>query len=233
MKALLVYSGGMDSTVLLHALKDDIKLAISFDYGSNHNDKEFACAEVNAKKLGIELRRIDIKTVMKGMKSSLLSGADAIPEGHYAADNMASTVVPFRNGIMLSIAAGIAESEGLNTLLLASHAGDHAQYPDCRVDFNNAIKQAIFVGTDYKVNVDAPFAKMDKRQIAELGNKVGVDFKDTWSCYKADSDEHCGKCGTCVERVWALRGFDPTEYLDDSYAVAELIKTGEWPDELK
>ena len=228
MNALIIYSGGMDSTVLLHALAKDIKLAISFDYGSNHNDREFKCAQVNADKLGIELRRINIKSVMEGMKSSLLSGAEAIPEGHYADDNMASTVVPFRNGIMLSIAAGIAESEGLDTILLASHAGDHAQYPDCRESFNMAINAAIYAGTDYKVSVEAPFSNMDKREIAELGLHHGVDFNDTWSCYKADTDKHCGKCGTCVERVWALRDMDPTEYEDKEFAVAELKKTGEW-----
>lgn len=228
MKALIIYSGGMDSTVLLHAMKNDIKLAVSFNYGSNHNDREFECAQINADKLGIELRRIDIKSVMKGMKSSLLSGAEAIPEGHYADDNMASTVVPFRNGIMLSIAAGIAESEGLDTILLASHAGDHAQYPDCRVEFNTAINQAIHTGTDYKVSIAAPYSDMTKREIAELGQSLDVDFNDTWSCYKADSDEHCGKCGTCVERVWALRGFDPTVYKDGAYAIAELVKSGEW-----
>lgn len=230
MKALIIYSGGMDSTVLLHDAKDQIKLAISFDYGSNHNDREFECAKINADKLGIELRRINIKSVMEGMKSSLLSGADAIPEGHYADDNMASTVVPFRNGIMLSIAAGIAESEGLDAILLASHAGDHAQYPDCRVEFNNAINQAIHVGTDFKVEVKAPYAKLDKREIAERGNRLGVDFADTWSCYKADEEVHCGKCGTCVERVWALRGFDPTAYKDVDFAIEELKKTGEWAD---
>lgn len=233
MKALLIYSGGMDSTVLLHAERESIKLAISFDYGSNHNDREFKCAEVNAAKLGIELRRINIKSVMENMKSSLLSGAEAIPEGHYAADNMASTVVPFRNGIMLSIAAGIAESEGLDTLMLASHAGDHAQYPDCRVDFNNAMNQAIYVGTDFKVKVVAPFGDIDKRQIADMGHVLGVDYNQTWSCYKADGEKHCGKCGTCVERVWALRGFDPTEYEDIDFAIAELKKTGEWEDELE
>lgn len=230
MKALIIYSGGMDSTVLLHHMQNEIKLAISFDYGSNHNNKEFECAQVNADKLGIELRRIDIKSVMEGMNSSLLAGAEAIPEGHYADDNMASTVVPFRNGIMLSIAAGIAESEGLDSILLASHAGDHAQYPDCRESFNRAINEAIYEGTDAKVNIVAPFAQVTKKNIADLGHVLGVDFNDTWSCYKADSDKHCGKCGTCVERVWALRGFDPTEYEDKEFAIEELKKSGEWTD---
>ena len=228
MKGLIIYSGGMDSTVLLHAMKNDIKLAVSFDYGSNHNDREFACAQINADKLGIELRRINIKSVMEGMKSSLLSGADAIPEGHYADDNMASTVVPFRNGIMLSIAAGIAESEGLDTILLASHAGDHAQYPDCRASFNKAINMAIYEGTDRKVSIAAPYSDMDKREIADLGHHLRIDFNDTWSCYKADSDKHCGKCGTCVERIWALRHIDTTQYEDKEFAIAELKKSGEW-----
>lgn len=230
MKALLIYSGGMDSTTLLHDFKDSIELAISFDYGSKHNDHEYGYAVKNTQQLGIKHERVDLKPVMGMFKSSLLKTGEAIPEGHYAEDNMKSTVVPFRNGIMLSIAAGIAESNGLDTILIANHYGDFAQYPDCRDKFIENMNAAITEGTDGKVKLEAPYTLITKRDIAVKGKEIGVDFKNTWSCYKAEGEKHCGKCGTCVERVWALKGFDPTEYEDVDFAIEELKKTGEWND---
>lgn len=226
MKGLLIYSGGMDSTVLLHSKKDAIKLALFFDYGSNHNDREFVFAKINTEKLGIELRRIDIKSIMQHMKSSLLEGADAIPEGRYDEKNMSSTVVPFRNGIMLSIAAGIADTESLNTILLAAHKGDYKQYPDCREAFITAMSNSVYTGTNYRVCVDAPYGVFDKKQIAEIGAKIEtLDFAETWSCYKADTSKHCGKCGTCIERIEALDGLnDPTEYEDTAFAFEHIRK---------
>ena len=143
---------------------------------------------------------------------------------------MKSTVVPFRNGIMLSIAAGLAESKNLDTILIANHYGDFAQYPDCRDVFIEGMQQAIYRGTGEKVELHAPFTHIDKRRIAEMGRKIGVPFEDTWSCYKG-GEIHCGTCGTCVERVWALKGFDPTVYEDKDFAIKELKKTGEWYEE--
>ncbi len=228
MKALLIYSGGMDSTTLLHDYKDEIGLAVSFDYGSKHNDHEYEYAVLNTKLLGIQHERIDLKPAMSMFKSDLLMDGGDIPEGHYAEDNMKGTVVPFRNGIMLSIAAGIAESNGLDTILIANHYGDFAQYPDCRDLFIEKMDGAIKEGTDGNVQLFAPYTLITKRDIAVKGSEIGVDFKNTWSCYKADTNKHCGKCGTCVERVWALRGFDPTEYDDVDFAINELKKSGEW-----
>ena len=122
---VLILSGGMDSTSMLHEFRDRIALAVSFDYGSNHNAREIACAAENCRLLGVEHLVIPLKFMGEYFESSLLSGADAIPEGHYAEDNMKSTVVPFRNGIMLSVACGLAESRKLKHVMMANHGGDH------------------------------------------------------------------------------------------------------------
>src|SRR5574344_1941563 len=145
--SVIIVSGGMDSITMLHEYKDRIALAISYDYGSNHNKKEIPFAEEHCKELGIEHITIDLSFIHQYFKSSLLEGADAIPEGHYAAENMKSTVVPFRNGIMLSIACGIAESRGLKNVMIANHFGDHSIYPDCRAGFVEAMSQAMSEGT--------------------------------------------------------------------------------------
>ncbi len=228
--SVLIYSGGMDSTTLLHVHKDSIALAVSFDYGSNHNDKEFEYAKYHTELLGIEHIRIDLKETMKYFKSGLLEGAEAIPEGHYADENMAKTVVPFRNGIMLSIAAGIAESRGLKFIYIANHFGDFAQYPDCRQIFIENMARAIREGTSGNgIGLIAPFTNVTKEDIALLGKVHNIDYSKTWSCYKADADIHCGKCGTCVERIWSLRNFnDPTIYADKEFAVKVLKAAGEW-----
>ena len=150
-------------------------------------------------------------------KSSLLDGADAIPEGSYADENMKSTVVPFRNGIMLSIAAGIAESEGLKYVMIANHGGDHSIYPDCRPEFVSAMSEATKAGTYPGIEVLAPYTELTKTDIARKGRELGIDYSETWSCYKG-GDLHCGKCGTCVERREALRDAgieDTTEYEDE------------------
>ena len=133
--SVLIYSGGVDSTTMLYEFRDRIAVALSFHYGSNHNDKELAFARYHCEQLGIPQRVISLDFIGKMFHSSLLEGADAIPEGNYDDENMRSTVVPFRNGIMLSVAAGLAESENLRYVMMANHAGDHAIYPDCRPEF--------------------------------------------------------------------------------------------------
>ncbi len=212
--ALIILSGGMDSTTLLHECKDRIALALTFDYGANHGPKEIACARHNCALLGIDHIVIKVDFMSRYFESSLLSGADAIPEGHYAAENMKSTVVPFRNGIMLSIACGLAESRGLQYVMLANHAGDHTIYPDCRPEFVEAMGAAMKAGTYNNVTLLAPYTNITKTDIARRGHEAGVDYRLTWSCYKG-LDRHCGKCGTCVERKEAFRDAgipDPTEY---------------------
>ena len=212
--SVISVSGGMDSTTLLYDRRDEIALAISFDYGSNHNAREIAYAEMHCKRLGIEHITIPLDFMHKYFRSSLLEGADAIPEGHYADENMKSTVVPFRNGIMLAVAAGVAESRNLTKLLIANHGGDHTIYPDCRPEFISAMDSATNAGTYVGVRVVAPYTNITKGDIARIGKKLGIDYAETWSCYKG-GEKHCGKCGTCVERKEALAyaGIeDTTEY---------------------
>lgn len=210
----IIVSGGMDSITLLYEQRERIALGISFDYGSNHNAREIPFAELHCKRLGIRHITVKLDFMHQYFKSSLLDGADAIPEGHYADDNMKSTVVPFRNGIMLSIAAGIAESQGLSNVFMANHGGDHTIYPDCRPEFVSAINEATRLGTYANVTVSAPYTNITKGDIARRGVALGIDYSETWSCYKG-GDKHCGKCGTCVERREALAEAgveDTTEY---------------------
>ena len=144
----------------------------------------------------------------------MLETADDIPEGNYDDENMKSTVVPFRNGIMLAIACGIAESNGLKRVMIANHAGDHAIYPDCRPGFIQAMSQAMQNGTYEGIKIFAPYTGISKADIARHGKRLGIDYSETYSCYKG-REKHCGKCGTCRERREALREagiVDTTEY---------------------
>lgn len=204
----------MDSVTLLYDYRDVVALAVTFDYGSNHNAREIACARLHCERLGIEHIVIPLAFVAQYFKSSLLSGADAIPEGNYDDENMKSTVVPFRNGIMLAVACGIAESRDLRRVMLANHFGDHAIYPDCRRDFVDAMSEAMRCGTYCGVTVFAPYTDITKADIARRGALLGIDYAETYSCYKG-GEHHCGRCGTCRERreAMALAGIDdPTVY---------------------
>ena len=214
--SIIILSGGMDSVTLLHDRKNRIALAVSFDYVSNHNAREIECARKQCEMLGIEHLVIPLEFMGKYFKSSLLEGAEKIPEGHYADDNMKSTVVPFRNGIMLSIACGLAESRGLLHVMMANHGGDHAIYPDCRPEFVASMSDAMRNGTYEGVDILAEFTNITKSDIARLGKRLGVDYSLTYSCYKG-GEKHCGKCGTCVERKEAMAQAgieDPTDYED-------------------
>ncbi|MGP1624817.1 7-cyano-7-deazaguanine synthase QueC [Prevotella koreensis] len=216
--SVIIVSGGMDSVTLLCEYKDRIAVGVSFDYGSNHNAREIPFAREHCEMLGIEHIVIDLAFMPQYFKSSLLDGAGAIPEGHYADDNMKSTVVPFRNGIMLSIAAGIAESRGLKYVMMANHGGDHTIYPDCSQEFVNAMSEATKAGTFPGIEILAPYTGITKADIARRGKALGIDYSKTWSCYKG-GEHHCGKCGTCMERKEAMRDasiVDTTIY-DESY----------------
>lgn len=202
--SVIIVSGGMDSVTLLYERRENIALALTFDYGSNHNAKEIAFAKLHCDRLGIKHFIIKFDFMKQYFKSSLLEGADVIPEGSYDDDNMKSTVVPFRNGIMLSIAIGIAETHHLKNVLIANHGGDHAIYPDCRSAFIDAMDSASQNGTYDHVRILAPYTNITKTGIARIGKRLGLDYSQTWSCYKG-GDVHCGKCGTCVERKEALR----------------------------
>ncbi|MCH3993553.1 MAG: 7-cyano-7-deazaguanine synthase QueC [Prevotella sp.] len=212
--AVIIVSGGMDSITLLYDKKDEIALGVSFDYGSNHNAREIPFARLHCKRLGIPHLTINLDFIHRYFKSSLLEGSEAIPEGNYDEENMKSTVVPFRNGIMLSIAIGLAESKGLQQVMIANHNGDHTIYPDCRPEFISAIDQAATAGTFAHVRVTAPYTEISKADIARIGKRLGLNYAETWSCYKG-GEKQCGKCGTCRERKEALKEAgidDPTEY---------------------
>ena len=212
---ILILSGGMDSTTLLYDYQERIALAISFDYGSNHNAKEIPFAKKHCERLGIKHIVIPLEFMAKYFHSSLLSGDEAIPEGHYADENMKSTVVPFRNGIMLAIAAGMAETNELQYIMMANHGGDHTIYPDCRPEFVDAFDQAAAAGTFVNVHLRSPYTNITKGDIAKRGKALGIDYSETWSCYKG-GEHHCGKCGTCVERkeAFAEAGIDDTTVYD-------------------
>ena len=216
MKTAVLLSGGLDSTTALHWAHrhHEVVCALSFNYGSNHAAQELACARWQAEALGIPYRPIDISVLAQHLSSALLSGADAIPTGEYDEENMKQTVVPFRNGIFLAIAAGIAESCGAEGLVIAAHSGDHALYPDCREDFMEAMGQAIQRGTYANLQILRPFIHSSKAEIAAAGAELGVDFAHTYSCYCGGA-QHCGLCATCQERkaAFAAAGIpDPTEY---------------------
>lgn len=199
----IILSGGMDSVTMLHDYAQRIALAISFDYGSKHNARELPFAALHCERLGIRHIVVLLDFMPRYLTSSLLIGGDDIPEGHYDDDNMRSTVVPFRNGIMLAIAAGIAESNQLTTLMIANHAGDHTIYPDCRPEFIDAMSAAITAGTYAGLVISAPYTSITKADIARRGAALGIDYAETWSCY-VGGEHHCGRCGTCTERKEAL-----------------------------
>lgn len=218
--AVMVLSGGMDSVTMLHEYASQIEVAVNFTYGSNHNLRELECARRHCAELGIELVEIDLSFIGSNFHSSLLEGPDAIPEGDYDFDNMKSTVVPFRNGIMLAAAAGLAESRGLTVVMIANHAGDHALYPDCRDSFVRAMSKAISEGTYDGVAISAPYTLLSKGQIALRVKRLGLDYSTTYSCYKG-RENHCGVCGTCRERRQALAeaGIEDTTVYEESPAL--------------
>ena len=216
MKVVVLCSGGMDSVTALYsaAREHTIVAAISFDYGAKHNHREIPFAREHAAKLGVRHELVELPCVNQLFSSDLLRSGGEIPEGHYEAENMKQTVVPFRNAIMLSIATGFAESVGAEALVIAAHGGDHAIYPDCREEFMQAMGNAMRLGTYAQVQLIRPFISLTKAEIVGVGAKLGVDFARTWSCYKG-GEIHCGKCGTCVERreAFAKAGLqDPTRY---------------------
>ena len=216
MKVVVLCSGGMDSVTALHWARAEhaVAAAVSFDYGAKHNPRELPFAAEHAAQLGVRHETIPLAFIDRLFASDLLASGGDVPEGHYEAENMRRTVVPFRNAIMLSVATGLAESLGAEGLVIAAHSGDHAIYPDCREDFMRAMGEAMRLGTYAQVRLLRPFIALNKGAIAALGASLGVDFARTWSCYKGGA-VHCGRCGTCVERreAFAQAGLaDPTVY---------------------
>ncbi len=219
-KAVVIVSGGMDSVTLAHYLKaEGWELSLlSFDYGQRHG-KELEFARRCAERLGAPWHRVDLSGLQALLPgSSLTDPGLEVPEGHYAADNMKVTVVPNRNAIMLSCAWGHAVAIGAQAVAFGAHAGDHFIYPDCRPEFHRALQGAFQVGNEGFGDPDlyllAPFLHLSKADIAARAAQLRVPIEETWSCYKG-GEHHCGKCGTCVERIEALfvAGVeDPTVY---------------------
>jgi 7-cyano-7-deazaguanine synthase len=232
-KATLIVSGGMDSaTLAYHYSKLGYELhLVGFDYGQRHV-KELLALRNLAGVLNASYEIVDLKSLKSSIANSSLTSDDIkVPEGHYAEESMRITVVPNRNAIMLSIATGIAVANGSELVGTGVHSGDHFIYPDCRPDFIDAINKAFILGTQghatENFRVEAPFVQILKSDIAALGHEYGVPYQLTWSCYKG-GDKHCGRCGTCVERIEAFIDAgvnDPTLYEDGiEFALEEIAK---------
>jgi 7-cyano-7-deazaguanine synthase len=222
MKALVLFSGGLDSTVLATQLKADgaETRLLSIDYGQRHA-RELKRAKQIAQALELPhqvLRLPDLGPLLGG--SSLTDAKVELPEGHYAEESMKATVVPNRNMILLALAGGHALSIGFDTIAYAAHAGDHTIYPDCRPEFADAMETALGLADWEKLSLHRPFVHLSKTDLVKKGAELGAPLHLTWSCY-AGREIHCAKCGTCVERkeAFALAKIpDPTEYEDSTPA---------------
>jgi 7-cyano-7-deazaguanine synthase len=214
MSTLALLSGGLDSSTA--AKFTNASEAVFVDYGQRHI-REYQSAQEVAEHYGIELHRLDLCAFGASVASALTSDDIAVPHGHYAADNMVITVVPNRNAVLLSAAAGIAASRGHDAVVTAVHAGDHAVYADCRPDFIASIDTAIRLACG--VRIIAPFLHRSKTDIARIAAELNVPLELTWSCYEG-GEVHCGQCGTCVERAEAIHDaglIDPTTYTDPAF----------------
>lgn len=214
-KAVVVLSGGMDSTTLLYDVINQgyDTYCISFNYGQKHK-KELKLAQKTTKKLGVQHIVVDLSVLNQVAPSALTRKDWDVPEGHYAGENMKQTVVPNRNMVLLSLAAAYAMGLGATQLFYGAHAGDHDIYPDCRPVFVDAMRHAIGLADWKPVSLNAPYLNVDKGDIAIKGKDLGVDYSLTWTCYKG-LKKACGKCGACTERLeaFAKAGVkDPVKY---------------------
>ncbi|WAM31751.1 7-cyano-7-deazaguanine synthase QueC [Caldicellulosiruptor naganoensis] len=215
MRALVVLSGGMDSTTLLYDVKNKgyETYAISFNYGQKHA-KELEFAKKTCELLKVPHKIVDISFFAELAPSALTVASWQIPEGYYTDETMKQTVVPNRNMVLLSLATAYAISIKAQKLFYGAHAGDHPIYPDCRKEFVEAMKKAIYLCDYHTVELEAPYIDLKKEDILNIGLKLGVDYSLTWSCYKG-GQKACGRCGTCTERIEAFKKVgvkDPIEY---------------------
>jgi 7-cyano-7-deazaguanine synthase len=203
-KVVVIYSGGMDSFTVLHrAIKDGKQVyALSFDYGQRHV-KELDCAAKVCAELNVAHKIIDISAINQLLAGSSLTDNIDVPEGHYEADNMKSTVVPNRNMILLSLAVGYAVSVGAAEVYYGAHSGDHAIYPDCRPEFVKKMSEVCQIANYESVKIVCPYLDNSKIEILTDGLEMGLDYSQTWTCYNG-REKACGKCGACQERLEAF-----------------------------
>lgn len=207
-KVVCIVSGGADSATLLYdSLRtfDEVN-AISFDYGQKHK-RELLYAKTLCKKANVEHDTIDLTKLTRYISNSALTSKIKVPHGHYAASNMKATVVPNRNMIMLSIAAGIAINRGIGVVAYGAHSGDHTIYPDCRPAFAMAVREALLNVHFEPLKLHTPFIEITKTDIFQMGKEMKVPYQHTWSCYEGKV-RPCLKCGTCQERTIAFRDVD-------------------------
>ncbi|MFP4069430.1 MAG: 7-cyano-7-deazaguanine synthase QueC [Verrucomicrobiota bacterium] len=231
MKTVLIYSGGLDSTVLLYHLRDagHELHALSVDYGQRHR-RELESAAAICRQAGVPWRCADLSAISPLLAGSSLTSPDIeVAEGHYTEESMKTTVVPNRNMILLALATGHALSIGAAQVAYAAHSGDHAIYPDCRNAFADAMAEAIRLADWNEVELLRPFVDWTKADIVRRGDELDAPLALTWSCYKGGA-LHCGRCGTCIERREAFDLADvpdPTEYAPDAPA-AEALRANDW-----
>jgi 7-cyano-7-deazaguanine synthase len=215
--AVVVFSGGLDSTTLLyHLLAEGYELkALSVNYGQRHRDRELAAADTICKHLGVERRVVDLKGLVGLLgHNSLSDPAVAVPDGRYDTGTIQVTTVPNRNMVLISVALAWAVSLKFGAVAYGAHGGPYTNYPDCRPEFATAMDHAAQVCDWEPLRVLAPFVGWDKGDIVKRGMELAVPFELTWSCYKG-GERHCGTCGTCNDRKEAFakhRLSDPVEY---------------------
>jgi len=214
-KAVVIYSGGMDSFTLLNrVIKDGYDVyALTFNYGQKHV-KEVEVASTVCQQLNVPHKILDISPINQLMQSSSLVGDIDVPEGHYQADNMKSTMVPNRNMILLSLAIGYAVDIKASKVYYGAHAGDHAIYPDCRPEFVHAMNDVAQIANYEPITIETPYLNSSKGEILKDGLSMNLTYENTWTCYNG-REKACGKCGACVERLEAFadnNATDPVEY---------------------
>lgn len=215
MKALVLFSGGIDSTTCLalaiNKYKKENVIALSISYGQKHT-KEIEASNKIADYYGVEHLQMDLESIFKFSDCSLLTHSDKeIPHESYEKQlektdgRPVTTYVPFRNGLFLSVASSIALSKDCSEIYYGIHKDDAAgnAYPDCSDNFNKAMQDAIYIGSGNNLKIKAPFVNKNKAEIIKTGLELNVPYELTWSCYEG-SDKPCGTCGTCLDRIKAF-----------------------------
>jgi len=225
-KILQLYSGGMDSTVLLYDFlnKGNQIEAIWFNYGQRHKKEHLSAIQI-CNNLKVKYTEVDLKDVNSFLTNSCLSGDQEVPNVHYEDDKAINTIVPNRNMIMLSIAVAKAINDKFDAIAFGCHYGDRVVYPDCRIEYTSALQTAIYLADRHLVKLLTPFIDITKADIVTIGEKNKVPWIKTWTCYKG-LEKHCGVCPTCIERREAFhlaKVQDPTEYDINAPSTEELI----------